>query len=206
MTDLIEAAFAGDLKKVQILVRNGVNMNTNKFRFTVLQQAISNGHYQVVKFLVESGVDINQTSKNGMTALHLACINGNNQIVKLLLEYGINLHLKGKEGLNALHWAILKKNWQTATLLIDHGIKIEKHCRYSKEYQTMFKPYLGILKIHCYQLIGELLMKGLDLPFEIVDLILAYVGRPDTINDIPCLNQKQVRTLILKYRYPDCFH
>ncbi|KAJ3261702.1 hypothetical protein HK103_004653 [Boothiomyces macroporosus] len=206
MTDLIEAAFEGDLKKVQILVQNGENLNTRDHRFTPLQQAASNGHYDIVKYMLESGVDINQLAKNGMTALHLACINGDNQMAHLLLEKGIKINIKGNEGLNALHWAIIREHWHTAALLIDYGIKIEKYCSYSTEYYSMFKPYLAILKVHCYQLIGNLLMHDLDLPFDIADIVLGYIGRPQYVDNLPYLNEKQLRTLMFQYRYPDCFH
>ena len=51
-------------------------------------------HKEVVELLIEKGIDINQTNKDGRNALHLATERGHKEIVQLLIEKGIHLNQK----------------------------------------------------------------------------------------------------------------
>ena len=52
----------------------------------LLHLASFNGQTEIVKLLIENGIDINQTNEDGRNALHLACANGNIHVVELLVE------------------------------------------------------------------------------------------------------------------------
>ncbi|XP_033117767.1 uncharacterized protein LOC117117549 isoform X2 [Anneissia japonica] len=74
-------------------------MNVNMH--TPLHLAAKNGHSDVIRVLLESGVDINMETHNG-TALHEASLFGKTEVVRLLINYGVNVHLKNSHGQTAL--------------------------------------------------------------------------------------------------------
>ena len=64
-----------------ILQANGSDVDCAAF----LHAAASNGHYQLVNFLLDEGVDCKTKTDEGRTALHGAAQNGHVEIVRLLL-------------------------------------------------------------------------------------------------------------------------
>jgi ankyrin repeat protein len=67
---------------------NSADVYTENSEQTPLYQACYNGHESIARLLVESGVDVNATSKGEQTALHQACYNGHESIARLLVERG----------------------------------------------------------------------------------------------------------------------
>lgn len=89
------AVLAGNLEVVQILVRNGaqVNFPLEITRPPPLYYAVIRGNVHILKFLLKSGADINAASNVVGSALHLALtekICNQVQIVKTLLDGGAN--------------------------------------------------------------------------------------------------------------------
>ncbi|MFW5879892.1 MAG: ankyrin repeat domain-containing protein, partial [bacterium] len=64
MLPLFEAAIEGNLNKIKELKEEGVDIDIQHFRTgeTPLHAAVENGHFEVVKFLVNSGARINITN------------------------------------------------------------------------------------------------------------------------------------------------
>ncbi len=83
---LFEASKNGDLDIVMILINNGANILQKNFIDTPLNVAVSNGHYNVVKYLLTQ-YDINYDFS---LVLYVACINNQLEIVKLLVQYETN--------------------------------------------------------------------------------------------------------------------
>lgn len=50
--------------------------------------ACSYGHYEIVEYFIQHGVDINLHNDNGCTALMMACVRGHVPIVNLLIRSG----------------------------------------------------------------------------------------------------------------------
>lgn len=69
--------------------------NTNGY--TALHMASNEGHFEVVKFLLEKGADINIQSWACGTALQMACKAGHLKVVKLLIEKGADIKVKNRE-------------------------------------------------------------------------------------------------------------
>merc|ERR1711959_131805 len=64
---------------------------------TPLIRAAHNGHYQMVKFLIEQGADVNALDMGESTALHWSAMRGHVEIVKYLLEAGSDKQVRNKQ-------------------------------------------------------------------------------------------------------------
>jgi ankyrin repeat protein len=60
------------------------------------------GHVDVVRYLVEKGVDVNATNFDGSMPIHVATTWNRPDVVRVLRELGANLDLKNKDGCTAL--------------------------------------------------------------------------------------------------------
>ncbi|MDE7298580.1 MAG: ankyrin repeat domain-containing protein [Lachnospiraceae bacterium] len=77
--------------------------------------AARNGHLEMMKIMLEKGVDPNltqdQPAEAGNTPLHVACIYGHSDIVKLLEENGGDSSLQNVNGEIPAHHAVMKKKF-----------------------------------------------------------------------------------------------
>ena len=58
---------------------------------TALHNSVCAGHFDIVKFLVEFGCDINYADNDGWTPLHCAASCNNLQMIKFLIENGASI-------------------------------------------------------------------------------------------------------------------
>ncbi|XP_052774780.1 uncharacterized protein LOC128213250 [Mya arenaria] len=76
-----------------------------------LLDIIKNGYFQQVRFLVESGTDLDQKDEERRTALMLCAFiepeNWGVGLCRLLIENGATLYYRDKYGLNAFHFAVI---------------------------------------------------------------------------------------------------
>eukprot|EP00761_Pharyngomonas_kirbyi_P010090 gb/GECH01010108.1/.p1 GENE.gb/GECH01010108.1/~~gb/GECH01010108.1/.p1 ORF type:complete len:159 (+),score=38.53 gb/GECH01010108.1/:1-477(+) len=100
-TELHDAAFYGDFKRVKELIERSydVNQQDDTYGVTPLHLACGKGHLSVVKLLIKVPyIDVNiQNTSWEHTPLHLACIKGYPEIVEILLKTkNININLENK--------------------------------------------------------------------------------------------------------------
>ncbi len=84
-----------------------------------LYTAASDGHCELVRYLLEKGLDPNERSKysSKMPALKAACAIGNSTIVGLLLTSGASKHVENIDD-NALFSAIHSRSLDCVKLLV----------------------------------------------------------------------------------------
>ena len=68
--------------------RNAASLMCREGGNTALHVAVWNGHYDVVRILVEAGACLESKNGNNLTPLMIACRHGHFDIVKFLLEHG----------------------------------------------------------------------------------------------------------------------
>ena len=123
MSALYDAAEAGDLKRVQVLVEQRADKEKTggSFGYTPLIIASYNGHLDVVRYLVEQGADIEKAVDYGDTPLIWASAEGPLEVVRYLLEQGADVNKTNDSGSTSLHMAAYHGNLEMAKLLMVYG-------------------------------------------------------------------------------------
>ena len=97
-----------------------LSMTVDLSNTTALHTAATQGHIEIVNFLLDAGSSLSTIDKsNGKTALHSAARNGHVEVVRALLtmEPGIATRID-KKGQTALHMAVKGQNIEVAEELI----------------------------------------------------------------------------------------
>ena len=112
--EFIDALKADDTSRVKEMINSG-RIDSDQsidwwYRRTPLHLAAREGATRVVKFLINSGVDIAPEDKDRATPLHLASLYGKWTVVAMLIEANSELAThRDKQGYMALHRAIQKE-------------------------------------------------------------------------------------------------
>lgn len=123
MSPLFHAASDGNIEMVDLLLSAEPSISECS---CALQASAKNGCRDVVKLLIEAGVDVNYSQGGcSKTALHQAAISGYRDIVKDLIEAEVKVDLQDILGRTALHWSVIKKNEEIAKFLIAHEVKLK---------------------------------------------------------------------------------
>lgn len=119
----------GASEVVRLLVNHGSNVNfKDKIGRTPLLWAATNGHYDLVKTLLETGADVSAANNRGRTALHLAVDSTDTthieEIMKLLLQYQADACAISDGGWTPLHNAAQKGLTDVVERLLEAGASI----------------------------------------------------------------------------------
>jgi ankyrin repeat protein len=86
--NIFDACRQGDLEAVIFFISQRVDVNVCDFcSWTPLMWACDYDHLEIVKYLLESGADLNVRNTHGLTALDCARQNATSEIILLLLAY-----------------------------------------------------------------------------------------------------------------------
>lgn len=98
---------------VSFLLQNGANINDKPYRDLIDQTpliiAAFNGCTDIVRMLIDAGVDIHHRNDQGENALISATQEGNIDVVKVLFDAGSNVNEENADGETALTLAIKLK-------------------------------------------------------------------------------------------------
>lgn len=120
---IVEAAKNGDLHTVKtILAKDPSKLNaTDDSKYTALHWACMRAHWDVAKFLIEKGADLNVAGGDGGTQINWAVHHDNVEIIKLMVEKGAKLNIRNQWGMTELHTAIWRGCIHVVEYLLDHG-------------------------------------------------------------------------------------
>ncbi|XP_063901840.1 uncharacterized protein LOC135121443 [Zophobas morio] len=118
-----------DYEIAEMLLNAGASINmVNKDNENALHCASESrkDNRNIIKLLIEQGMDVNAQNGNGTTALQLACLQGVDENVEMLLDFGASINIVDKNNKNALHCASEspKDNRNIIKLLIEQGMDV----------------------------------------------------------------------------------
>ena len=120
------AAEKDNLDVLKLLHNSGANIhqvNRNGI-ISLMSASLGTGSCDTVRWLLEQGVDVNHSNKDGFTAVHYAAEKGNLDVLKLLHSKRANITQVSSEGINAIMSVSLSNgDCVTAKWLIDHGLE-----------------------------------------------------------------------------------
>jgi ankyrin repeat protein len=126
--NLFEASAAGEFDTVANLVYahpEAINFYSED-GFTPLGLACYFGHYEIARYLVLKGADVNMPSNNGFQVypLHSAAAGNYTDIARMLMENNADVNVKQQAGATALHSAAQNGNIDLLILLLSHGADV----------------------------------------------------------------------------------
>lgn len=102
------------------LIADGSTDNKQELLQTTLRDAIASGYWNMLKLLLNIGLDANTKVEEG-TLLQVASHRGHKHSVQRLLEHGADVNAQGGEYGTALQAATLTGQKQTVQLLLEQG-------------------------------------------------------------------------------------
>jgi ankyrin repeat protein len=126
--NLFEASAAGKFDVVAHLIYNhpdAVNLYADD-GFTPLGLACYFGQFEVARYLVLKGADVNQPSNNGFNVypLHSATAGNYTNIARMLVDNGAQINVKQQAGATPLHSAAQNGNLELLILLLENGAEV----------------------------------------------------------------------------------
>jgi len=135
----------GVLEAVEILVKNGAIMEDKVVSFfrTALGSAIENNDTAIVRFLLNSGLRINKTIRDGYSPLYQV---RSREVAALLIEHGADINHQGDNGKTPLHGIVrCMRNAETTEYIIELGANIHATDRWNKN--ALFAAQIDSAKI-----------------------------------------------------------
>ena len=152
------AAKNGNMNCVDILLNRYINTK-DEFDATLLHYAAIDGLTNIIKMILDRGVNINYRDCSGLTALHLAVLGNRDDIVEILLERLIDVNIIAKDGKTALHFAVKQGYMNIVEILLFGRTDID----------IDIKDYRGMTALHWavnhnrMDIVKVLLERGIDI-------------------------------------------
>ena len=120
--DLLAAAEAGQVDRIQELLREGANIESkDKYGRTPLMVAAVAGQLPAVKLLLDKGSDVYARNIHGADAFEFAVSNGRAEIVGVLIGRGVDLKERGGP---ALRQSARNGQSAVAKVLLEHQVDV----------------------------------------------------------------------------------
>ena len=125
ITPLLKASWDGDLPIVQYLIAKGANINAraSDTKETALMNAVTRGHTDVIKALLEAKADVTPRNSFDFNAFTTAVAAGKQDIAGLLLDAGAKIG-DGASGLTPLAFAVSSGNIDMIRFLVERGADV----------------------------------------------------------------------------------
>ncbi len=121
---LIEAIEKGNTDAVILLIKVGAdpNMMDEYGGYTALMVASGEGYPEIVRILLDAGVNPNEYTISQNTALLISVQNGNTEIVRMLLNAGADPNMMDEDQFAPISSAIENNEIEMVRMLLDAGV------------------------------------------------------------------------------------
>lgn len=135
-----------DINKIKELIDMGGKDSVSVY---ALISASSNNNLELVKLLVENGVDINEQDEDERTALMWTSVHNSFDVAKFLIEKGADIEKKDSRGWSALMIASIFGRYDILKLLIENGanINVRSKSEDTALIKAVLKKRIDIVKI-----------------------------------------------------------
>jgi len=168
-----------DIKTVKTLVENGLRLNVNHGKFNIqktpLCYACEKNDYELIKYLVGQGADVNDSGLPARTPLHIVFDKKNDKAIRFLIDGGADIDAVDKKGKTVSILAYENKDYEKVKFFVEKGANLNKRNKNGDMLLHM------AFKEKNYDMLSYLLEKGTN--------INALGGNGDTLLHI-ALQQK----------------
>jgi len=125
--NFFKAIKEGNLEKVRLFLKEGMNPNVKKGGMTALLEATRRGFEEIALALIERGANVNDKDEYGVTALMYAAITGSKDLILSLIAKGAEVNAKDLQGRTVLIEALTTENdlpLEVIKAIIDAGAEV----------------------------------------------------------------------------------
>lgn len=108
---LVLASMTGDVENIKLLLSRGAEASAE-----ALSEAVTFGHAEAVRMLVDAGADVHITESSGINLLHWATIANRSSVIPILARAGVPLDALDDNGFTPLMYAATVDVGDTETL------------------------------------------------------------------------------------------
>ena len=145
-----DCACRGDIEGVKKCLESGESIETRSsyghLYETPLIVAADYGHYDLVKYLLRKGADVNAVSKQGWTALIHACRNNDVKIIRLLVDHGAGMG-RESDAWTPLTMCARMGHLSSFTCLLDLGARLDVYTDYDAKYYAAEYGHYDIVRV-----------------------------------------------------------
>ena len=122
-----------DIDLVMLLIESGADIfDFDEEGVSIFDMAITYDYLEIVKYLIDNGVDVNKTSRrSGFTSLMAAACYGRVEIAKLLLQNNANQNAVDSKGFSAIDFA-RKMNKKSVLEILDYDENEAKNLGFAR--------------------------------------------------------------------------
>ncbi|RKD86398.1 ankyrin repeat domain-containing protein [Mangrovibacterium diazotrophicum] len=131
----IDSYIAQNDKKVLQMLINKYGINAfDEYRRTILINSVAKGNFEIAKFAIDNGADIDFQDKSGYSSLHFCALNKNSDLTDLLIVKGANVNIRDEHGNSPIWTAIFnaKGDFSIVHKLYKAGADIETKNKHGK--------------------------------------------------------------------------
>jgi ankyrin repeat protein len=120
---MYEAIETKSTLSIQMLLEQGAEFNSAYCLESTLQilliDAVFRGHADVVKSIVDTGIDVNFKNDKEISPLHIAAIRDESKIIKMLIRAGADVNMKGIQGLTPIKLNSILEQSKSIQIFLD---------------------------------------------------------------------------------------
>jgi ankyrin repeat protein len=131
-TKLLRAVDTGNIELLEIATKEGADVSAKMNNgLTPLNFSAWYGHVEVVRALIQAGVDVNAMDtgsamgSGNLTPLFHSAWNGHVEVVRALIEAGANVNAKTNDGRTPLHASAWNGHVEVVRALIEAGAEVD---------------------------------------------------------------------------------